>query len=159
MNRSVIVILFILALLTGCKKKDKKEESTTPTTTTPVSYQISAKVNGVEEHCNDCYSAVYSGGFRDCVLNLNSSAEQIWITWDSLPVTGTYTLVKYGRPSVSYQKNSSFYNALTGTLNLTSVATSTYGDVSQITATFNFKTDTLKGQFFNITEGNINAKK
>jgi hypothetical protein len=160
MKKEVTLILLVLTLFAACKKKDKKDEpnATTPTPT-PVSYEISARINGVEEHCNSCYSAVYSGGYRDCVLNLNSSAEQVWITWDSVPVVGTYTLHAYGRPSVSYQKNSSFYNAVNGTLNLTSVATSTYGDVNQMTATFNFKTDTLNGQFFSITEGNVNAKK
>lgn len=158
--KQIILIAFVVLLLVNCKK-DKKQDTSSSTSTTPVttSYQISAKVNGVEKHCNSCFGGVYSGGFRDCVLNLNSSAEQIWITWDSVPIPGTYTLVKYGRPSVSYQLNSKFYNALTGSLNLTSVATSTYGDVNQMTATFNFKTDTINGQFFNITDGNVNAKK
>lgn len=158
MNRIIALVFAALVLCASCKKKNKEEETPTPMPA-PVTYEISAKINGELKGCNSCYGAVYSGGYRDCVLNLNSSTEQIWITWDSIPVVGTYTLKKYGRPSVSYQKSGSFYNAVSGTLNLTSVATSTYGDVNQMAATFSFKTDTMKGLSFDISEGKVNAKK
>jgi len=144
-----------------CKKK--KETTTDPATTTTggqtqTEMQISAKIDGVEKHCNSCFSGIYSGGYRDCTLNLDGSAEQIIITWDSVPVPGLYNLIPYGRPSVKYGKGSMVYAAATGTLNLTSVATSTYGNVNQMAATFSFKTSTVSGQSFVITEGSVNVK-
>jgi len=159
--KKISLIILISLVVICCKKKTTSDPVTTTTTTggqTPADMQISVKIDGVEKHCNSCFSGIYSGGYRDCTLNLDGSAEQIIITWDSVPVPGLYNLIPYGRPSVKYGKGSAVYPAATGTLNLTSVATTTYGNVNQMAATFSFKTTTVSGQSFVMTEGILNVK-
>jgi hypothetical protein len=156
MNRS-LVLLLIAALLFSCKKKKDAEEPE-PTTPTPPAKTISVKVDGVEKSCSSCYSGSKSGGLRSSYFYLSGTNEEIYFSYGPVPAPGTYTLVKFQDPTLIYIKNNTYYRAVSGTLTISSIDTSSSGVVNKIVASFNFKTDTTSGVFFNITDGSINLK-
>lgn len=157
--KKLTMLCMIAVLLTACKKKDEPTPDPEPEPVPTPSYVVSVKVDGVEKHCSsNCYSGLHSGGFRTTTLDLNASSEQIIIDWDNIPATGQHILTKYGEPSVTYQKSSSFYSARTGTMNITSLDTAANGAVTKLVATFSFRTDTVNGVSHQLTEGTINKQ-
>ncbi len=151
-----ITFIICIALLASCKKK--KETVAEPPAPQPVVYTISLKVDGAQKQCNSCYSASKSGNSRSSNFYLSGSSERIYFGCSAVPAIGTYTLVKYGEPSLIYIKDNTYYRATNGILNITRIDTSQYGVINNIGATFHFNTDTTNNVFFNITEGNINLK-
>lgn len=158
--KKIIVLLFVVTLGVACKKEEPAPApAPNPTPAPPVIYPVSVKVDGTEKRCSsNCYSGIHSGGFRDLTLDLAGSAEQVILTWQGIPMPGQYTLVQYGEPYLKYGKGSFVYGAKQGQLTISSIDTAANGAVNKITATFHFKTDTLNGLFFNLTEGVISIK-
>lgn len=150
--KKLFVTLLALTLVTACKKKDDKEPEPAPAP--PPS--IFVKVDGVEKQCSGCYSGSKSGGMGSSYFYLSGFNEQIYISHIAKPTTGTYNLVKFQDPMLIYIKDNVYYRAVSGTFNITSIDTSKNGVVNKMVGTFNFKTDTTGGKFFNITEGAIN---
>lgn len=149
-------IFFIVCVLFAVSCKKKKEPTPEPPAPQTIVYSISLKVDGTQKQCNSCYSASKSGNSRSSNFYLSGSSERIYFGCSAVPATGTYTLVKYGEPSLIYIKDNTYYRATNGILNITGIDTSQNGVVNKITATFNFKTDTTNNTFFDITEGKIN---
>lgn len=150
-----VIWVIIIAFTCSCNKK-KAAEPATPVPT-PVVPTISVKVDGVEKHCSTCYYGSTSGGLRGAYFNLAGFDEQIYFSCGTLPAPGTYSLVKYGTPYLMYSKNNANRPATTGTINISSIDTSTGGVINKMKATFAFKTDTsTTGTSYNITEGTIN---
>lgn len=145
------------ALTAACKKKKDTEETPAPTPTAPVK-AISVKVNGTEKSCNGRYSGSKSGGSRSSYFYLDGFNEQMYFGCGALPAATTYTLVKYGEPSLIYIKNNTYYRAVNGTITITGIDTSGSGVINKLSATFSFQTDTTSGVSFTISEGSINQK-
>lgn len=155
MKNKIVLLFLATVFVSACnKKKDDPEPTPSPTP----SYLISVKVNGAERKCNSCYSGSQSGGIRGSYFNLAGIGEQIYFSCTNLPAVGTHSLVKYGKPYLMYIKDNTYYRATVGTMNISAIDTSSGGVVNKLTATFNFKTDTTSGVFFDITEGAINLK-
>lgn len=158
--KQVLLLLFLTVLMLACKKEEPAPAPLPNPNPAPATvYPISVKVNDTLKRCNlNCYSGIHSGGFRDLTLDLAGSAEQVILTWQGIPKAGQYTLVQYGEPYLKYGKGSFVYGAKQGLLTIASVDTAANGAVNKITATFNFKTDTLNGLFFKLTEGVLSIK-
>ncbi len=154
------VLFFLLAIAFACKKEEPAAAPVPNPSPAPTSvYPISVKVNDTLKRCSlNCYSGIHSAGFRDLTLDLAGSAEQVILSWQGIPMPGNYTLVQYGEPYVKYGKGSFVYGAKQGLLSITSIDTAANGAVNKITASFNFKTDTVNGLFFELTEGAITIK-
>jgi len=147
----------VFVIITACKKK-KESQAPTPI---PVSSVVSLKIDGVEKKCsNACYSGSTSGGLRGAYFYLAGFDEFLYFSCTTLPAPGTYTLVKYKNPFLTYSKNNVYRPASTGVLNVTSIDTSANGVINSLVATFSFKTDTSSsGTYYNMTEGIFNLKK
>jgi len=151
-----IIFITCAVFLFSCKKK--KEAAVEPPAPQPVVYSISLKVDGSQKQCNSCYSASKSGNSRSSNFYLSGSSERIYFGCSAVPAIGTYTLVKYGEPSLIYIKDNTYYRATNGILNITRIDTSQNGVINNIGATFHFNTDTTNNTFFNVTEGTIDLK-
>lgn len=155
--KKLIALCMIAALFAACKKK--KEADPEPPAPTPLPPSISVKIDGVEKQCNACYSGSKSGSLRSSYFYLSGFNEQIYISYPStLPAAGSHNLVKFQYPMIIYIKDNTYYRAVSGTFNITSIDTSGSGVVNKLAATFNFKTDTTAGVSFNVTDGAINLK-
>jgi hypothetical protein len=153
--KKIIFAAMIIFVVYACKKK---ADPVTPEPT-PVVYQISVKIDGVEKKCTSCYSGSMSGGLRGSYFYLDGFNEQIYVSCGKLPAPGTYQLVKYGNPYLMYSKNNANRPAAAGSINITSIDTSAKGVINNLVASFSFKTDTnSSGVSYNITEGSINLK-
>jgi hypothetical protein len=80
------------------------------------------------------------------------------------PLPGIYTLVEEdftykNHVTFSMARDNTYYSAVTGTINVTESDTTSSGEIKKLKATFSFKTDTLSGKFYSITEGIINFTK
>lgn len=151
----------LLFALMACKKEKEPAPAQVPNPSpAPGSiYPVSVKVNDTLKRCsNNCYSGIHSGGFRDLTLDLAGSFELVILSWQGIPMPGTYTLVQYGEPYLKYGRGSFVYGAKQGLLTIASIDTAANGAVNKINATFNFKTDTLNTLFFKLSEGSINIK-
>jgi hypothetical protein len=156
--KKILVLFFLMAIAFACKKEEPTPVPNPSPAPTSV-YPISVKVNDTLKRCSlNCYSGIHSGGFRDLTLDLAGSAEQVILSWQGIPMPGNYSLVHYGEPYVKYGKGSFVYGAKQGLLSITSIDTAANGAVNKITASFNFKTDTVNGLFFELTEGAITIK-
>jgi hypothetical protein len=154
--KRLLVLIMLVCILPACKKK-KSETETTTTEPTPTPKQFYVKANGQELSCNTCFSSYYSGGLRGVNFDLGgSSYDRLLINFTARPTTGTFTLVKFGDPAVTYQKNNVYYRGM-GSMTITAIDTSASGTVKSIKATFTCKTDTSNGVSFDMTEGAINV--
>lgn len=156
--KKTLVLFFLMAIAFACKKEEPAPAPNPSPATTTV-YPISVKVNDTLKRCSsNCYSGIHSGGFRDLTLDLAGSAEQVILSWQGIPMPGDYTLVQYGEPYLKYGRGSYVYGAKQGLLSIASIDTAANGAVNKISASFNFKTETVNGLFFNLTQGTITIK-
>lgn len=150
MKKTALACLMIAGLL-SCKKDKDKDPEPTPVELPTI---VSAVINGEAKKCNtSCFSSSKSGGMRSAYFYINGINESIYFSPDDFPAPGTYSLVKFGDPYLMYSKNNTYYRAVSGTIVITQIDTSANGVINKLNATFNFKTDTTAGVFFNITDG------
>ena len=111
--KQVFVVVVFATLLFSCKKKEDSSAEPTqqPVVTPPV---VSVKVNGNDFTYNTTSSYFINPTRAVNFLN-NSTSEQVSIRFLSAPTTGTFTLVKYGNPSIQYYKNSNLHSSVNGT--------------------------------------------
>lgn len=153
--KRIILFTCLITLNFSCKKKESTTVEPTPTV---VSNQISVKVNSETYTCGNCYSASQSGGLRDVSFYI-SDTESIRFGCSKIPAVGTYTLSKsIFSPSLMYQNNFTYFKASSGSINISSIDTSSKGVINKLVMTFNFLSDTTGGKSYNITEGSINLK-
>lgn len=152
-----VLIIALLAVSFSCKKKENSPAETTPTqqpvVTPPV---VSVKVNGNDFTYNTT-SSYYINPTRSVNFLNNTTSEQISIRFLSAPTTGTFTLVKYGNPSIQYYKNSNLHSSVNGTLIVNAVSTNTNNIITKLNCTFNCQTDTntTTSTFYNLTNGSF----
>ncbi|MDI1354365.1 MAG: hypothetical protein PSX36_05585 [bacterium] len=153
--RTFFVILLQSVLLFSCAKK--KSNGSDPAAQIPqqTAPEIFVKVDGNTFSCNICSSTYLSGGLRGVTFATSSSSDQILLRFSTLPVTGTYSLVKQGNPAVTYVKNFTYYHAVMGSLTITAIDTSANGSINQLSATFQCKTDTSFIPSYALSEGSI----
>lgn len=148
--KKVIFILSSVLLLTACK--DKKKTDPEPT---PVVNQISVKINGTAFSCSSCGNT-YSSGNMSGVNFAEGTTNRFIFSVTGFLAPGTYSLVPFGNPSFSYEKDGKYYRGR-GTLNLTSIDTSANGNIKKFIGSFNCITDTSNGVFYDFSEGVLNV--
>lgn len=154
--KQIFVIVILIAVLFSCKKKDDSPSETPapqPVVTPPV---VSVKVNGNDFTYNTTSSYFINPTRAVNFLN-NSTSEQVSIRFLSAPTTGTFTLVKYGNPSIQYYKNSNLHSSVNGTLIVNAVTTNTNNIITKLNCTFNCQTDTntTTSTYYNLTNGSF----
>lgn len=123
--KKVIFILSSVLLLSACK--DKKKTDPEPT---PVVNQISVKINGTAFNCSSCGNT-YSSGNMSGVNFAEGTTNRFIFSISGFLAPGTYSLVPFGNPSFSYEKDGKYYRGR-GTLNLTSIDTSANGNIKSL---------------------------
>jgi PBP1b-binding outer membrane lipoprotein LpoB len=154
--KKIILIAGILFFLYGCKKaKNNVNDTEHPVT---ILNQLTAVANG-KTFAADTYvtsanvsnTGVYSIKGTAAVVN-GMPAISFW----GKVKTGTYTfgtLPAAETQSAIYELNKVKYRAISGTMVITEI--DTLKSVKKLIATFNFNTDTVKGTFYEVTEGNV----
>lgn len=161
MKKPILLLLALGIAATGCKKKEDKEETPAPSTPAPVVIDISLKQDGTELSCSSCAFTYKSGGLRGLSFNLPNVNEPMLLNFYHKAVPGTYPLVEDNpsnkdRVTFTMKRNGTFYDAVVGTINVTEVDTSSSGLIEKMKATFSFKTDTIAGKSYQVTDGVIN---
>lgn len=152
--KKLFLTLIILPVVFSCKKKnDSPAETPTnnPTNNTPAAL---VQVNGAN-FTYDVTSAYFVNPTRAVNFVNNSTSEQVTIKFLSAPTTGTFSLVKYGSPSVQYFKNNNVHNSINGTLIVNAVTSNTSNVITKLNCTFNCQTDTnsTSSTYFSLTNG------
>ena len=156
--KNLILITSFSVLIFSCKKKESATTDPTPVAVSPVTPQISVKVNGTTFTCSSCYSGSQSGGLRDVSFYI-SSTEVIRFGCSKVPSPGTYALSKsIFSPSLMYQNNFTYFKASSGSLTISNIDTSNSGVINKLVMTYNFLSDTTGSKSYTITEGSINLK-
>lgn len=158
-----ITLLVATALLSACKK-EKTENTPTPVVPAAATKDIALKLDGVASDCSSCSYSTLSGTMRGITFNLPSSKEPMILNFMLRPLPGIYALVEEdftykNHVTFSMAKDNTYYSAVTGTIHVTESDTTAIGEVKKLKATFSFKTDTINGKFYNVTEGVINFTK
>lgn len=148
--KKIIFILISVILLIACKDKKKTESEPTP-----VVNQINVKINGSAFSCSSCGNTYSSGNMRG-VNFAEGSTNRFIFSITGFLAPGTYSLVPFGNPSFSYEKDGKYYRGR-GTLNLKSTDTSANGNIKKFIGSFNCITDTSNGVFYNFSEGVLNV--
>jgi hypothetical protein len=159
--KHLIILIFATLAFTACKDKDKKEPAPAPTSTTgaPVqsNKQVSVKINGKLFSCTNCANTYKSGdlsgvNFREDGLN------RFIFNITGFLVPGTYSLIPFGNPSFTYEKDGYYYRG-NGSITITESDTSANGSLSLFKANFSCLTDTLNDtSYYAFDEGIINIK-
>lgn len=153
--KKIFLFVFASIALISCKKKENSPESSSAggTTTAPV---VTVKVNGADFTYSST-SAYYINPTRAVNLVNSNTSEQLTIQFTSAPTTGTFTLVKYGSPTVQYFKSSNAHRSVNGTMIVTAVTTNTSNVITKLSCTFNCQTDTnlSSSTYYNLTNGTI----
>ncbi|MBA3665020.1 MAG: hypothetical protein H0W61_12540 [Bacteroidetes bacterium] len=151
------VLLIAVSLFVACKKKNSTSETASPSTPAAPAHvnSYTAVVNGQAWtmppsaystfHFGNTYSFQGQTSFNNPFTTMGLS-----VTF----TTGTVALTKYGPFSASYGNQSTNYKSLAGSLNISSMDTAG-GYITKLKGTFNFQTDTVNGQSYSITSGNI----
>ena len=145
---TVIALLCFIAVVSACKKKKEAAPGTgTPATPT---YMFSAKVNGTDFNTN-YHNSYSSGGMYGFSGTSSMASNYPWVSLYGSIKTGTYAIGSGF--SARYEESSSmYYTAQTGSITITQIDTLLH----KFTGTFNFKTDTVSGKSFNVTNGSVN---
>lgn len=154
--KQICILALLVAVSFSCKKKESTSgESSTqqPVVTPPV---VSVKVNGNDFTYNTS-SSYYINPTRAVNFLNNNTSEQVTIKFLSAPTTGTFSLQKYGNPSIQYYKNSNLHSSVNGTLIVNAVATNTSNIITKLNCTFNCQTDTntTSSIHYNLTNGSF----
>ena len=138
-------------------KKEKKEVPPPPLVEVPKPH-LAVKINGADGGCGTCFSSYYSSGIWGVNFNLGgANFDRIVINFAKSPAVGTYTLVKFGNPSFTYQQDNTYYRG-NGILQITDVDTSSNRSIKKLVATFNCTTDTsVSAKTFTLSNGEINV--
>jgi hypothetical protein len=148
--KTFIIGIISLLFITSCK--EEKKDDPVPV---PVIPQVSVKINGTVFSCTSCGNTYSSGGLSGVNFAEGTLNRFIFSISGFLPA-GTYTLVPFGNPSFTYEKDGRYYRGR-GVLNLTETDTSTNGNIKKFIGTFNCVTDTNAGIFYNFSEGQLNV--
>lgn len=160
LNLSVIIIT--LMFIVACKKKKEPEPAPVPAPIAAHVNSMTAKINGVDWAMGHdqwgAYSVVSKSG-----NNFGFSGQtDVSAIYSSLSANFTYTtgivpLAKWTSFTMRYKDvNNNYLTSVTGTLNITSLdSLGIYGLPKKMKATFSFKTDTVAGTSYNVTDGVI----
>lgn len=164
MKTKFITILFVSTVLFSCTKKDQPSGGST-SQTPKSSQQMTATVNGIS-FASQVPFGLSSNSISSNVTQLfylvahsdigNSSKPsfQFRIPKEKIKV-GVFPLISsYGEIQSTYSENGTTYTSVIGSINITSVDTTKYL-IDKFTGTFEFKTDTIAGKSFIITNGKI----
>jgi hypothetical protein len=151
------ILLSCLVLLISCKKK---EEPPPPAPPAPAEKQVSVKINSQLFTCDICANTYFSGGSLHGVnISETGTTNRLVFSFDTVPSAGSHTLEKFGKKSLTYEKNGWYYRGR-GVLNISAISTGTNGSINQFKATFEAQTDTAgDNTHFSFTEGSINIRK
>jgi hypothetical protein len=154
--KKIILIAAALFFIYGCKKLKNNVDDTEH----PISElnQLTAAISG-KTFAADTYvtsanlsnSGLYSITGTAGVVNGKPA-----ISLSGKVKAGTYafgTLPASETQSATYELNKVKYHAVSGTMVITEI--DTLKSVKKLIATFNFRTDTIKGAFYQVTEGNV----
>lgn len=160
--KKICLFMVMLVSAAACKKKEEKKEEPAPVVTPPP-IQISMKLNGAEQKCSNCAFPYSSGNIRGLSFNLPSPTQPVMLNFYIPPLPGTYQLTKDNfsdddKVNFLIKRDSVFYSAVTGTIHVSESDTSSSGLIENMKATFSFKTDTINGKHYEVTEGAINYK-
>jgi len=155
--KKLLVFMPLLIAAVSCKK----DLPPVVAPTLPVK-QLSVKVNGSAEGCSTCYGGSSSGGTQEANFAISSN-EAVRLFFEGIPPAGTYSLSSSNYSvSMIYERinglSYTYYHAVSGSIAITSIDTSSHGVVNKLAATFNFQTDTIGGQAYAVTDGTINLK-
>ncbi len=155
MKHLILPSLFLLMIF-SCKKKQDTEPQPEPA---PLPNQVYVKINGEEKKCNmACFYGSNSGNSRSTYFNLEGTTDKIYFGCFELPKPGTHELILNKQPTMIYIKNNAYYKAMSGTLVISDIDTSSGGVINKMVASFNFKTDSASSEIYTITDGSINLK-
>lgn len=154
--KKVIFITLALISVYGCKKlKNSVDDTETPLSELN---QLTAVING-KSFSADSYGTsvnVSNSGLYFMSATATVSTGSPAISLSGKVKTGTYTfgsLPTNETQSATYEINKVKYRALTGTMVIAEI--DTLKVLKKLVATFNFKTDTVKGVSYQVTEGNV----
>jgi hypothetical protein len=151
------VILIALALLSiyGCKKGQPIE----PIEPLPEPNHLTAVVQHGKTFTADSFGTsvnILSPGLYFLTGTSTASAGSPSISLSGKVKTGTYTfgtLPANETQTATYEINKVKYKAISGTMVI--LAIDTLQVLKRLEATFSFKTDTVKGVSYDVTEGNL----
>lgn len=154
--KKIILIAAALFFIYGCKKlKNDVDDSEHPITDLN---HITAVANG-KNFAADTYVAsgnVSNTGLYSITGTNAVAAGKPAIYLSGKVKTGTYafgTLPLNETQSATYEFNKVKYRAISGTMVIAEI--DTLKNLKKLVGTFSFNTDTVKGIFYKITEGNI----
>lgn len=145
--KKLIVISIVCTSFFACKDKKKDDPA-------PAVNQISVKINGTQFNCESCGNTYASGGLGG-INFFEGGSNRLIFNYSGILSPGNYTLVPYGNPSFSYEKDGRYYRGR-GTISLSATDTSSNGAIKKFIGTFQCVTDTFNSTFYNFTEGKLN---
>jgi hypothetical protein len=149
-------IFICLVIFISCKKK--KDPEPEPVAPAPVEKQVSVKINNETFSCTACANTYFSGGMHGVNIAESGTSNRMVFNFDTVPKVGTHNLVKFGKTSLTYEKNGRYYRGR-GVLNISAISTGTSGSINLFTATFDALTDTASDNtHFSLKEGSLNLK-
>jgi hypothetical protein len=151
--KKIILIAFAAISVCGCKKYEPIDQEPTPEPN-----HLTAVVNA-KTFSADAYTTalnVSGSGLYSLTGTSTVSVGSPTFSFSGKVKTGTYTfgtLPANETQTATYEFNKVKYHAVSGTMVITAI--DTLKSLKKLEATFNFKTDTVKGVSYDITEGNI----
>jgi hypothetical protein len=151
--KKIILIALTAFSVYGCKKYSPIE-----TDPTPEPNHLTAVVN-VKTFTADSYSTslnVSNSGLYSLTGTSTVNVGNPAFSFSGKVKTGTYTfgtLPANETQTVTYEFNKVKYHAVSGTMVITAI--DTLKNLKRLEATFNCKTDTVKGVSYEVTEGSV----
>jgi hypothetical protein len=156
MKKIILIASILLFFMYGCKKSNNNVDDTEHPII--VVNQLTAVANG-KTFTADTYVNSVNPSNNGLYLIKGTAAASVGIPaisiWGKVKA-GTYTfgtLPAAETQSATYEINKVKYYAVSGTMVITEI--DTLKSLKKLIATFNFNTDTVKGSFYEVTEGNV----
>lgn len=159
MNKLALVFSILTVMVAvGCKK-DEATPVPTPQGPAPLSNMCTAQINGVS-FIADGFGSSGSGSCCQFDVDFTKASKRLYFGIDHFNLQpGIYPISGgYGSDTVlsaSYSDGNFFYSADTGSINITEIVfdSTAFTSIRKFVATFNFTTDTVLGNHFNVTSG------
>ena len=149
-------VFILTALLFACGKKKEEPPAPPSSPSAPAAKQVSVKINGQLFTCDMCANTYFSGGLHGVNVSQTGTPNRFVFNFDTMPAPGTHLLEKYGRYSLTYEKDGFYYRGR-GELTVTTSEAAENGSLRKFKANFACRTDTASdGTHYTFTEGSIN---
>ncbi len=158
--KRLLTILLLAVSITYCKKEKDEPAKNPPPPPPPPVKEIVFKIDGEETGCSSCASAFVALGAPIMNFNFPNSDDLVVVNFYLKPDPGTYPLKRNNSTykdqiTLWIDKDGKVYSAVAGSINITSSATESNGNIKRLVAGFSFVSDTIDGKFLTVTDGTI----